>query len=428
MLPIRFDEPPPTDVGSYLNKFHCLRVDKPLTIASVSKNCVVIYGGNPSLDGASLVLYNTRFHFSPSHQHFKVHLDNCRLWVIGTYILMAVGQQLTCARFRLSQEKLSDIIGSKRSIDFSAMPNKECINEDVEFEEDVIFGKGALQKALPSERMNVDEKVEKEVKTKMEPTETFQQFNNALSSLYRYDVAVEIITDDSMVDLRKANTLVHTQDRLYANEFIRSFAAMLENCGASEAEITEQLIPLLIKANFPKDLVICLRKYTNISERMLAKSLKYFVKMNESNEKLAFINQVFACSFHQDFIMQHLRTNLNLDDAMYLLELIYRKLDDDDEETLAESIQYGDEFDSDTALIDWFIVILDSHYQQFLLARDPTINEMVSKWKELIESFICNIRELNSMTARIQNLVDGKANGNGNTGSKCYSVEKVKLY
>lgn len=427
MLPIRFDEPTPTDVGSYLNKFRCLRVDKPLTIASVSKNCVVIYGGNPNQDGASLVLYNTRFHFSTSHQHFKVHLDNCRLWVIGTYILMAVGQQLTCARFRFSQEKLSDIIGSKRSIDFSATPNKDCINEDIEFEEDVTFNKAALQKTLPSERMHVDEQVEKEEETKKEPTETFAQFNSDLRSLYCYDVAVEIRTDDSMVDLRKANTLVHPQDRPYANEFIRSFAAMLENCGASEAEITEQLIPLLIKANLPKDLATCLRKYTNVSESMLAKSLKYFVNMNESNEKLAFINQVFACSFHQEFIMQHLRTNLNLDNAMYLLELIYRNLDDD-EVILAESVQYGDEFDSDKSLIDWFIVILDSHYQQFLLARDPTINEMVLKWKELIESFICSIRELNKMTARLQNLVDGKANGNGNTGSKCYSVEKVKLY
>lgn len=430
MLPIAFDEPTPTDAGSFVHMFHDLRVDKSMTMVSVGKNCVLIYGGNTKQDGASLVLYNTRHHVVSFKQHVKVHLDNCRLWVIGTYILMAVGQRLTCTRFRIAQEKLSDIIGSKRSIEFSGgNVNRDCINEDIELEDYVSVNREALgnNDAVVQAKSVLREHNESNGRVEPQRPELFEKFNNDLSTLYRFDIAIDLIRGGSLADLMKLKPVTHPQDQLYSNEEIASLVGLLENCGSSETEITEHVIPLLITAKLPKELAISLRKYTNVSERMLAKSMKFFINMEESDEKLAFINQVFACSFHEDLIKEHLRTNLNLDNAIYLLKHIHQNLLDQ-EMFLEESPQYGNEFDSDTVLINWFIVILDAHYQQFLLARDPTIIEMVLKWKQLVESFIYNIHELKPIEAKLQNLLSGKAKVNSNTGSKWYSVEKIKLY
>ncbi|KAG4076725.1 hypothetical protein HA402_002012 [Bradysia odoriphaga] len=200
-------------------------------------------------------------------------------------------------------------------------------------------------------------------------------------------------------------------------ELIRILSDLLEDKGSSETEITEHVIPILIKAKLPNELVKCLRKYTNVSERMLAKCLKYFLGMPDSNEKLAYINQVFACSFDAELIKEHLRTDLNLDDAIYLLDIIHRDLVDD-ELSLEEAPQYSHNFDSDVALINWFVVILKAHYQQFLLSRDSTLNDFILKWKELIESFVRDISDLKPITAELVNVVSGKFKQNDNMSSK----------
>lgn len=428
MLPIRCDKPTPTEAGAFEAMFNCLRVDKPLTIASVGKNYIAIYGGNTQQDGASLVLYNTHYHVVKCTHPFKVHLDNCRLWVIGKRILMAVGKELTCWPFHISQEKLSDIIGSKRSIELSGTVKKDCINEESEMEEYVVF----KQEAQPETQLNSESRKQHYLKQTArseidEPTEIFENFNRNLKTLFSHDIPIDVVHDHSLLDLKKTITLAHPQDQLYSSAVITILAEKLENCGSSESEITERIIPLLIKEKLTNELSICLRKYTNISEQVLAKSLKFFVCLNESDEKTTLINQIFTCSFNKDLIKKHLRMNLSLDNAIYLLELIHRDLIAD-EILLDEPPQYGHDFDSDTALINWFIVILDAHYTQFLLARDSSVNDKILKWKALIESFVSGVRELKSVASRLHNLVHGKAKQNDNTSSKYYSVEKIKLY
>ncbi len=426
MLPLRCNENTPTDFGPMVVMFDCLRVDKPLTFVSVSTNCVAIYGGNTKQDGASLVLYNTRHHIVGSTQHFKVHLNNCRLWVIGEFILMAVGQRLSCAPFRISQEKLIDIIGSKRSIEWNGHVNKDCINEESELEENVYLNGKALRNGdvvtntVKSSRKGPAYNIQK-------GPEIFQNFENNLESLYCHDIAVEIIEDDAMTDTIKLTGAVHPKDQPSTVEDIARLMEVLVNNGTSEAEITEHVIYLLIQAKLTAGLHKFLRKITNISERMLADSLKYFVNLDESEEKLACINQVFACSFDTTLIKEHLRTNLKLDNAIYLLELIHKQLNDD-EFLLEESPQFGHHFDSDNTLINWFVVILESHYQQFLLVRDPNVNGLIVKWRESIETFVGSIRELKPVQAKIASLVNGKWIQSASTSSKCYSVERVQLY
>lgn len=423
MRSIECDKPTPTEFRAFEAMFNALRVDKPLTIASVSKNYVAIYGGNTQQDGASLVLYNTRYNVVKCTHYFKAHLENCRLWVIGKYIFLVMGQKINCWPFRISLEKVSDLIGSKHSIELSGTVKRDCINEERELEDYVSFDReeqqnsGIKQYAGPCVTKTVNGG----------PTEIFENFNRHLSRLYNHDIEIDVVHNDSLLDLMKTITSVHAEDRPYSTAEITFLADKLENCGSSETEITEHLIPLLIKANLPSELSICLRKYTNISERMLAKSLTFFISLTDTTVRDKYIKQIFACSFNKELIKQHLRMNLNLDGAIKLLELIYDDLRDS-EVLLVESPQYGHDFDSDTALINWFTVILDAYFPQLLLAPDPKVNAKISNWKTLIDSFVCGVRELKSINARIKNLVDGKAKQNDNTSSKWYSVEKIQLY
>lgn len=431
MLPIRCDEPTPSNIGTFVDMFVCLRVDKQLTIANVRRNCIAIYGSSTQQDGASLVLYNTIYHFVSCKHQFKVHLDNCRLWVIGKYMFMAVNRRLTCFQFKISQDKLSDLLGSKRSTEFRGTVDKDGINEESELEEGVSFNKGAKPNSDRCVRLRTGSTTKTIVPANQnkvgEPNEPLEDFKQNLSSLYRHGIQLDIILEDFLPDLLKIRNSVHAEDQLYNNEVILYLTDLLEKYGSSETEITERVIPLLIKAKLPNELDTCLRKYTNVSDQMLAKCLRFFINMKESESKTEFLNRVLACSFNKDLIKEHLRMNLNLDNAIYLLELIYKDLVAD-EVLIEESPQYGDSFDGDIALINWFTVILDAHYQQFLLARDPNINDMLLKWKELIESFVSGLKDLTSMTTRLQNLAAGKVKQNDNTSSKWYSVEVVKLY
>ncbi|KAJ6641119.1 hypothetical protein Bhyg_06054 [Pseudolycoriella hygida] len=437
VLTINPDESAPSSLGKFVGMFKCLRVNKPMTVVAVGKNCIAIYGGVTQQDGASLILYNTRIthQIVLCRQNFKVYFDNCRLWVIGKYLLMGAGQRLSCLPFRISPEKLSDIIGSKRSIELS--PNsfigtviKDRINEEKELEEYVTFS-GEMAKfdsSVTSNENDVLMKYEMVTQNRFnDPIEIPEVYLNHMRWLYSRNVDVDVVQNESLSQLIKTKTVVHPKDRVFYTEEITVLTEALEECGKSDTEITEHVIPLLIKANLPDELAICLRKYTNISEQMLAKSLQFFIKLRESDTKSALINRVLACSFNKDLIKDHFRTNLSLDNAIYLLEHIHRLLST---EQIEDSPQYGDDFDSDTFLINWFTALLEAHYQQFLLARDRALSDKILKWKTLIDSFVSGILNMKPVASRLTSLVNGTATAtlNENAGSKWYTVEVVKLY
>lgn len=419
MLPLNCAENAPTEFGAHSATFNYLRTDKPLTVINVGANCIAIYGGNAKKDGASLILYNTVHFTVVCVQEFKVHLSNCRLWAIGKHILMADGQRLLCAPFRIAQGKLSEAIGSKRSIEWDRPVNKDCVNEEDFLEEVTSF----------------DDKPRNNCRQYKPPmslippyaTESFAIFEENLETLYHYDVPIEFAQDGSVHDT-KLRSSVHPRDELYDCELNRILSDVLESNGASEIEITEHQIPILIKANQPDELVRCLRKYTNVSERMLVKCLKYFLSLSDSPNKLTYINQVFACSFDYDSIENHLRTDLNLEDAIYLMDILLHRNFADEEVSLEEAPQYGHNFDSDMALINWFVVLLDTHHLQFLLSSDVTVCDYILKWKELMEEFVEDTQSLKQIRGALVNLVNGKFKQNDNANSKWYSVERVKLY
>lgn len=445
MLPLREDLSKHDVPGYFMAMLTAFNMDQPLTIGGVNKDCIAIYGGSEYQDGASLALYNTRFNVLQSKQYFKVYFNNARFWVIGKHILLAYGQTLACVAFRISKEQLSDMIGSQRSNEFSTIVDTDTINEEIDLEELFVHNR-ATKTQKSSSCAPENQKNSSQVDDK-KPL-GYETLDNQLRSMYRHNICVNIIRGDVLLsDTIQTQLSSNVLNDTFAIEDICLLTSEMEKCGASETEITDKCIPVLIKANVPGELSACLRRYTNVSDKMLVKSLKYFMNLtagsnaqqqlteskttrqiltlNEDHKE--YINIVLSCSFNEELIKQHLRTYLDFSEVISLLSYMYTLLESNDI-TLEEQPQFGDNFDDDLHLLDWFSTILDSHYQQFLLSRNMELSTIIAKWKQLVDDRLASVRDMKSLSSVLYNLVKGNTHKNDNPSCKWYSVEEVKLY
>lgn len=434
--------------GHFVALISAVNVDQPLSVLGISKDCIAIYGANPApQDGGSLVLYNTQFKVIESKQFFKTYFSNSRLWVVDKYIFLASGQTLAVVAFRISKEQLSDMIGSQRVTDLSNFVDTECINADGELEEMLEFDPVAQIASNASsikqeERLNGQsmETDEFEAKYPNQHFELADTFNDDLRSLQRFHIELEVNREkDQIPDFVGMQISSNVNDDSFTNEAIRIITEQLEQCGASETEITDYIIPLLIKSKLSSDLTACLRKYTNISDKLIVRALKYFIELDrrqgdkkseedgECNSRSSHLNVVLACSFNPDLILEHLRTLLNFDEVVFVLDHIYNGLKSNDRE-LDERPQNSDQSTEDSMLLKWFLIILDSSYQQFIISHNPKLIESLAKWKDLVDNYIKTIQSTRNVAAILYNLVQGKPIYRDSSSSKWYSVEEVKLF
>lgn len=248
---------------------------------------------------------------------------------------------------------------------------------------------------------------------------------------------IEILRDPAvlpeMVQLRISS---NPNDGPFAIETVRSVAAELERCGASEIEITDLLIPLLIKTELTDELATCLRKYTNISEKMLVKALKYFIEADlpndaeekaESRTKSYYLNAALSCSFNPELITAHLKMFLTFEHVLVLLNHICEAIEATDVQLECRP-QFGDCFDDDLGLLKWFATLIDAHFGEFILSKNSKLIESLCKWKALVDRYVQDLHEAKTLSAVLYNLIDEKSIAKDKHCSEWYSVELVKLY
>lgn len=434
--------------GHFVAMISAINIDQPLSVLGISKDCIAIYGANPApQDGGSLILYNTQFKVIESKQSFKTYFTNSRLWVVDKCVFLATGETLAVVSFHISKEQLSDMIGSQRITDLTNFVDTECVNADGELEEMLEFdaiaqinlnGNPTDQEELCNgQTMETDVFETKQSKQDFELTE---KYNHDFRLLQRYDIELEVNCNEKLIpDLIHMQISSNVNDDTFSNETIRILTEQLEQCGVSENEITDCIIPLLIKKKLSGELAACLRKYTNVTDKLIVRVLKYFVDLNrnaaiengekddEKNLKLSYLNVILTCPFNPESILEQLRTLLNLDDVTFLLDHIYQALKSEDI-VLDERPQSNIDSNDDSMLLKWFLIILDSSYQQFIISHNSKLIESLEKWKHLVDNYIKNIQSTKNVAAILYNLVDGKPIYRDSSSSKWYTVEEVKLY
>lgn len=457
------------DPGHFISILNIFNVEQPIIIKGVSKDCIAMYGSNLNQDGSSLVLYNTHFKIAQTTQYFKVFFSSSRLWVIGSNIFLAIGQNLSVIPFRISKEQLSDLIGSQRNNQLTQTVDQEYINEDDEIEQAISFDAVAQQNLNKIKKMDVEKKkgpMNGQLKNNEEIKVTsIDEVTDKLRKLYAFDVVFDVVRDKNLLSNTATTQIFNNQNGISVmSEEFELFAMELERCGASEYEITEKLIPHIIATKSSKDLIHCLRRYSNISERTLTSALSYAVscanidkeiaskdepmeinisEITETNQKtypnadvlfqddkktnLDLLNVVLSCSFDSVNILSYLRKNLDISSALFLIKHFNNLLTNQKSDLLQNSMSC-ESFDDDRIILNWACLLIDSHYQQFVLSKDSSIGDELIKLLDLLKEYTDNLKELNSFVPILHNLVQRKVVKNESKYSQWYSIEKVKLY
>lgn len=74
------------------------------------------------------------------------------------------------------------------------------------------------------------------------------------------------------------------------------------------------------------------------------------------------------------------------------------------------------------------MVLIDSHFHQFILSRNAKLIEKLIQWKELIDNLLLDIQQSRTISVMLYNLVDSKLMAKENVATKWYSIEEVELY
>lgn len=440
--------------GHFVSMLPAINVNYPLCVLGVSRDCIAIYGANATQEGGALIFYNTQFKVIESKQLFKVFFTNSQLWCVDTYIFLAAGQKLAVISFRISKEQLSDMLGSQRCINLQTFVDTECINTDAELEEVLEFDKDSSA-AVASDDYGDD--VDDECRNnsidhemadppnqltmaykRLDTFENPDDLLDDLQALRHNDIDIKLQMDDNLLaDMADLKLSSNTMSTLFNNRNIHSLVAELERIGESEIAISNLIIPMCIESDAPDDLVVCIRNYSNISEKMLSKSIKYFIdKLNDaSNDELTAerhrerLNAILSCTFEPELVVEQMRAYLNFNDILNLLNHIYTALTSDDRQLEDRpSVCDNDTGDEDVLLIKWFTVVLDSHFNQFILSRDTQLVEKLIQWKETVDNLLTDIGQSKVISAMLYNLVDSKLMAKENVATKWYSIEEVKLY
>lgn len=434
--------------GNFISMLNVVHINQPLSIAGIGRIGIAIYGANTNQEGGSLIMFNAQFSIVHFKQFFKVYFKHSSIWTVNNYILLGFGDNLACISFTATKERLSNMIGTQRTFDTNLsfkMIDQDFINEEQQLEEMIEFDrerqmianrdKNFMENKLMNDSIDDDEMIlknDKRSKTQ-KSVESMEMFEKDLRKLHLINndmIAVEIYRNKNMLD----NVI---QMKLCSNVNAKNFTAIecemlvdeLEQYGASEIEITDTLIPLLINGNLTKELQICLRRYINISECMLIKSLAYLLDNINRNEQQFFtsINLCLSCAFNESSILEPIRSNLTYSNVMILLTHIIECLQSVDEQFENRPSLYGDS-DEDTQLIKWFTVIIDANFQEFVLSKNADLLRKIAEWKSVIDEYLSVCKNVHNVTSKLYNLLDGKGNAIKGQSSKWYSIELVKLY
>ncbi|KNC30922.1 hypothetical protein FF38_09307 [Lucilia cuprina] len=486
LLSLADDIEPSRSPGNFVSMLTQLKVDTPLSVLGISKHFVAIYGANHGQEGASLLLYNTQYKVIKTKQFFKVYFNFSQLWSIDEHILLAMGQNLSVVKYRVLKEVLSELVGTQVGHDYQPVLEDIHINEEAFLEDCLQYSNDYDYYTVKNSKTN--DKPFKEADGKFVAFLNSKEFDKDLNSLKQLNLHVEVNQVEQPLDDVQISLMANYNDNGFISPEIQLIAKQLEKAGASEHEITEKLLTVLIKANLLQDIGVCLKRYQNISEKILSKTLNYLltnittietlnhkeestknltngcktekqekhmevdfqlesddqakpypnldlleekpIEHNSSNEALDILNILLQCSFDAEAIAVHIRNDIDYNKILLILQHLYNLLITPPQLSLIEERPslYNCSSDYELQLMRWFGVFLNSHFQKLALSKDIELMEILYKWHELIQSYKREIVELETVAALLYNIVERRKIFKEKNSSKWYSIEEVQLF
>lgn len=192
----------------------------------------------------------------------------------------------------------------------------------------------------------------------------------------------------------------------------------LTNEGWSESAICEYVFPKLIEKNDKRSILELVDHFLDIPDLILTKLISY--SLNDTiDQKL--LERLLSISYNDSIILPHLRATLKLDEVLKLLQYL--------SDFLTSEVRLANlsVVESEGRVIEWACLLIDSHYQQFLLLKDDKIVATVNNLKGLVDNYYECLKEYKVAEPLVTRLKRGKNQVKTNQNEH-YSIEKVKLY
>lgn len=462
-----------TSIGTLHSIIEPINSNSPLTMTAIGADCLAIYACKDNDDGSLVILYNTKYKIVQSSLPFKVYLSDFKLWSIRSNIFLALGGQLSVIPYRYAVDQLSSMVGSQSEFNLQGTVEKEMINEDSNYEENLFFDEDqTIVEGMEFKQPHVKSNFQKFRMSNMKPLVGADEIKTQLNELYREEFLVDLVRVDDQTSGTTQVKLMSNVDESFPvlSDNFEVFCSELEKLGCSEVEITNRVIPALLKTNRTEDVAIMLKRYNHVSEQMLVRIIKYLLKCPtgengstesepvkhnqpsafkvELNNKIRFptaniflssiqseyrdvLSIALCCSFDPQTIVKFLRKEITLNEMVTLMDHIYSILTtsflDDFYDTRGNLVE-GTDFDYDARLFEWIKLLLDSHYQQILLSHDTSLQKKLEDWLNLADKNVAILTEMNGMRQVLLKLSTNKQIQLAKKCNQWYSIEKLELY
>lgn len=465
----------PSDNFPTIGVFHAIvesiNANNKISVTPISEDCVAIYASKHGDDGSFVILYNIKYKIVQSKVPFKVYLSNFKLWSIHKNIFLAMGDQLSVIPHRISADKLSSMVGSQCDSDVHTMVEKEMINEDLHYAENLEFDDDQTP-VVDMEMSRNGGNIRKH--NKAVTIFSADEVNEQLNEMYHEELVVDLVRMDEQPEESVEAKLLSNVDETFPllSENFEVLCRELEKFGCSEIEITNKVIPVLLKTNRTEDVGQLLKRYNHVSEQMLIRIIQYLLScadedeesmevdaLKNGDEEIEFdrsklckdkkfknvnvllstkqserrdvLSIVLCSSFDSQSILKYLRKEVTLLEMVALMDHLYKILNTsslDDPYDMRGNLVEGNDFDLDTKLFEWFRLLLDSHYQQILLSHDSELHNKLALWLELVDNHIRILTEMSEMRQMLEKLAKSKPINLSKKCNQWYSIEQLRLY
>ncbi|XP_015112740.1 uncharacterized protein LOC107038255 [Diachasma alloeum] len=348
----------------------------PAAMTALNESTIAIYGADANEEGAVLIIYNIQFKLVQAIHKLKLYTKGAKLWQMDHKLLLAANQHLAVVSYRLASQRIETMLGSSLRFQRDHHQSDDC---DV---------------------MEIRE-----------------------STIADWQESVKLPEKIPIVGVPKN---IAKQITVYVNE------------GASDATIQRELIPQLIEGKDVRTIVWCLDNFKDLPEKLLIDLLAFGIRtpeetfvplQNGSSGKQGsvitrhqFLDRIFSVSFSDICLLPHLKASLMFDEVLSLMEYFIEKLG-------CEGGGQGGVEANDKQLYEWCSLIMDSHYQHYLLSKDPEVLRMFGRLSDILDDHFQVLKEMEELRPMVQRIINGKPLKISSRGfNKFYSIEAIQLY
>ena len=324
--------------GSLISVIKIINTKHPVATVALNESTIAMYGADPQEEGAVLLIYNIQFKLVQAVQKLKLYTSDAKLWNVENKLLLAANRHLAVAPYYLRSQRIESILGS--SLHFKNVKSPED-NDIMEIRETKVADWGLSN-------CNSNSKI---------PIKTLKS-----------NVANEL------------DVLLHE--------------------GVSDALIQQNIIPKLIKNKDYQSIFWCLDNLNDLSEGLIVQLLKFCIEehqmickninsdiSNSHNFEIPqdFSNKILKKHYTEISLISHIREGLNFSQV---LELLTYLVDQVEEMFILNDNTFDSDCELSACIFRWIRLLMDSHYQEYLLSQDEKILKILEKLLNLLEEHV----------------------------------------